>query len=786
MLLNQLGISLVVSTYQAGKLIVLRDEGGVINTHFRVFQKPMGLAATREKIAIGTAYQIWELRNVPAVGQKLDPPDKHDACYLPRQSHVTGDIDIHEMAYADDQLWFVNTRFSCLCTLDRDHSFVPRWRPPFVTAYDLSDRCHLNGLSLVKGQPHYVTALGETNTAAGWRANKAHGGILMDVPANQILCRGISMPHSPRWYQDRLWVLESGQGSLSQVDLATGNLIQVAELPGFTRGIDFCGPLAFIGLSQVRETAVFSGIPITERLTERICGVWVVHIETGQTVAFLQFEAGVEEIFAVQVLPGIRFPEVIDWDETLLGSSFVLPDLVLRELEITALPPEVTETPEHYLTLGNRCYQQGKLDEAARHYRRCLELDPNFLRARYNLGIVCSDLEQWEEGIQLLQEVIAAEPNHADAYNQLSVIYNHQNRLTEAIQVCQTAVDLRPDFVLAHFNLSLAILATGDFERGFAEYEWRWQMPSFTPLNAPCPQWDGGDIRDRTILIHTEQGAGDAIQFIRFVPMVAQRAQRVLLCCPDYLVDLFQPVPGIAKIYPPGQIPLSEFQTYVPLMSLAHLLKIRLETLPAQVPYLSAPLNSGASPWSEIPNGFQSGSPQAKSSRGSQGFKSMQTRPITPRLRVGIVWGGSPTHANDRHRSCRLEHFLPLLQVKGAEFFSLQKGDRTQELQQLPADLKLEDWDPFLNTFADTAGAISSLDMVISVDTSVAHLAGALAKPVWVLLCYAPDWRWMLDREDSPWYPTMRLFRQPQPLDWATVIDQVAHALRDLIQARKG
>ena len=334
-LLNQLGISLVISTYQAGKVIILRADDEHINTHFRIFQKPMGIAADNHKIAIGCSSQIWELNNVPAVAPKVEPEGKHDACYLPRQSHITGDIDIHEMEWGGEKnsdLWFVNTRFSCLCTLDPNYSFVPRWRPDFVTALTPEDRCHLNGLAMVDNQPKYVTALGETDRQGGWRDNKANGGILMDVPSNEVISRGLSMPHSPRWYKDRLWVLESGQGSLSICDHNTGKLETVSTLPGFTRGIDFCGSLAFIGLSQVRETAVFSGIPLTEKLDERICGVWVVNIETGSTVAFLKFEDAVQEIFAVRVLRNSRFPEIIDWDEQLIGSSYVLPDEALADV----------------------------------------------------------------------------------------------------------------------------------------------------------------------------------------------------------------------------------------------------------------------------------------------------------------------------------------------------------------------------------------------------------------------------------------------------------------------
>lgn len=335
-LLNNLGISLAVSTYQAGKLIIIRPDGEVINTHFRMFQKPMGLAVTSGKLAIGSALHIHQLWNVPAVAPKIEPKGKHDACYLPRNSHTTGDIDIHEMAYGNKQLWFINTRFSCLCTLDQEHSFVPQWRPQFITALTPEDRCHLNGLGMVNGKPKYVTALGEQDYQGGWRDNKAHGGILIDIETNEILVRGLSMPHSPRWHNGSLWLLESGKGSLAKVNLQDGSLETVVELPGFTRGLSFWGSLAFVGLSQVRETAVFSDIPITQRLEERTCGVWVVNLETGQVIAFLKFEDAVQEIFAVEVLPGWRFPEVIDWDEALMGTSYILPDEALADVPAEA------------------------------------------------------------------------------------------------------------------------------------------------------------------------------------------------------------------------------------------------------------------------------------------------------------------------------------------------------------------------------------------------------------------------------------------------------------------
>ncbi|OHB78742.1 MAG: TIGR03032 family protein, partial [Planctomycetes bacterium RBG_16_64_10] len=288
-ILQQLRGSLLVTTYQAGTLVVLRPDpdSRTINTHFRAFRKPMGLAVRPNRIAVGTAQGIWELHNVPAVAAKLEPADKYDACFLPRWGHVTGDIAIHEMAYAGKELWFVNTRFSCLCVSDGEHSFVPRWRPSFVSHIAPEDRCHLNGLGLVDGRPRYVTALGETDIAAGWRENKKTGGILVDVVTQEVVAGGLSMPHSPRWHSGRLWVLELGRGGLGYVDLKSGRYESIIELPGFTRGLDFAGNLAFVGLSQVRESAVFSGIEITERLRpeDRTCGVWVIDISSGRIVA---------------------------------------------------------------------------------------------------------------------------------------------------------------------------------------------------------------------------------------------------------------------------------------------------------------------------------------------------------------------------------------------------------------------------------------------------------------------------------------------------------------------
>jgi uncharacterized protein (TIGR03032 family) len=336
-LLRQLGASLLVTTYQAGKLVLVREEGDHLNTHFRTFKAPMGMALNGDRLAVGTTIQVWEYVNVPAVAARLDPPGRHDACFLPRASHVTGNIQIHEMAWdAGGALWVVNTRFSCLCTLDRSASFAPRWRPPFVSALEPTDRCHLNGLGMVDGRPRYVTALGETDEPAGWRANKATGGLLIDVDSGEAITRGLSMPHSPRWYAGRLWLSESGAGTFGFIDPNTRQYQPIAEVPGFTRGVDFAGNLAFVGLSQVRESAVFSSIPITQRLAEheRTCGVCAIDLRSGQVVALLRFDTTVQEVFAVTVLPGRRYPELINDDDVLLEQSFVVPDAALADVPV--------------------------------------------------------------------------------------------------------------------------------------------------------------------------------------------------------------------------------------------------------------------------------------------------------------------------------------------------------------------------------------------------------------------------------------------------------------------
>jgi uncharacterized protein (TIGR03032 family) len=326
-LLKQLTASLLVTTYQANKLLVVREAQSGLSTLVRTFDQPMGLAVDGRRLALGTRNQIWLLRNAPDIAPRIGPAGLHDGCFLPRSSHVTGDIRGHEIAWAGDELWIVNTRFSCLCTLDPDYSFVPRWRPPFISALAAEDRCHVNGLAMVDAKPKYVSALGETDSAGGWRADKAKGGCLIDVPSGEIVARGLSMPHSPRLHEGRLWLLESGTGQLVIVDPATSRRQTVTALPGFTRGLALCGPYAFIGLSKIRATSDMDGVPLAEHREQLKCGVAVVDLRTSQNIALLEFQTAVEEIFDVQLLPCLRFPEVIGFQQETIQHTFVVPPL---------------------------------------------------------------------------------------------------------------------------------------------------------------------------------------------------------------------------------------------------------------------------------------------------------------------------------------------------------------------------------------------------------------------------------------------------------------------------
>jgi uncharacterized protein (TIGR03032 family) len=320
-LLNQLGISLLVSTYQAGKVVTVGTCKGELTLAYHNFERAMGLAVKHDGIGVGARAQVWFLRSAADLAAQIEPPGRHDACFLTRSSHFTGEIQAHELAWAGEELWLVNTAFSCLCTLDGRHSFVPRWRPPFITSLAAEDRCHLNGMAMADGAPKYVTALAETDTPQGWRPNKVTSGCLIDVASGQTVARGFAMPHSPRVHRGRVWLLHSGVGQLVRVDPASGKVQTVTELPGYTRGLALYDCFAFDGLSKIRETSTFGGMPIALRRPELKCGVGAVDLGTGRLVAHVEFMTGVEEIFDVQVLPGACCPALSGPYPTLDGAG---------------------------------------------------------------------------------------------------------------------------------------------------------------------------------------------------------------------------------------------------------------------------------------------------------------------------------------------------------------------------------------------------------------------------------------------------------------------------------
>ena len=410
----------------------------------------------------------------------------------------------------------------------------------------------------------------------------------------------------------------------------------------------------------------------------------------------------------------------------------------------------------YHNNLGAFTRRLGKMDQAMAAYRKAVELQPEYADARYNLGNVLRDTGQIESSIAEYREAVRLRPGHAETHNNFGFALQDLGRIEDAAAEYREAIRLRPDYADAHLNLAFALLVRGDFAHGLPEYEWRTRRPAHGMPPLPQPQWDGGPLEGRTILIRSEQGLGDGIQFVRYVPLLAARGATVILECLPELRRLFQGAPGVTHVVARGETP-PPFDLHCPLASLPLAFGTRVESIPAATPYLHAePL----------------------------GVKEQATRLVIEggTLNVGLVWAGNPDHRNDRKRSLSLAQLSTLSRVRGVRFFSLQKGTPAEQVRT-PAGMDLVDAAGDLSDFADTAAVVAALDLVITVDTAVAHLAGAMGRPVWVLLPFAPDWRWLLGREDSPWYPTMRLFRQESPGAWGAVIEWVAGELERLVKS---
>lgn len=414
--------------------------------------------------------------------------------------------------------------------------------------------------------------------------------------------------------------------------------------------------------------------------------------------------------------------------------------------------------PDYPEALSNRGLAlQGlkRFDEALASYDGALAVRPDYAEALSNRGNALTELKRFDEALASYDRALAMQPDYAEAlYNRANTLHQLK-RFDEALACYDRALAVQPDFAEAHGAKSLLLLLIGDLDAGWQEHECRWKYESLKPFRQDFaqPLWLGETgVEGNTILLHSEQGFGDTIQFIRYVPLLAELGAKVIIRVQPALKKLLADMAG-ADIVIGTDEELPPFDLYTPLLSLPLAFKTRLDTIPSATPYLRASSEAVAH-WN-----------------ARLGHRS--------RPRIGLAWSGRPTHKNDHNRSIGLGALLPLLDFN-ATYVSLQKDVRPGDASVLQNRSDLLHFGDDLKTFADAAALLSNLDLIISVDTSVVHLAGALAKPVWVLLPFLPDWRWLLDRDDSPWYPTARLFRQNAPGDWAGVIGRVITALEKL------
>jgi Flp pilus assembly protein TadD len=408
-----------------------------------------------------------------------------------------------------------------------------------------------------------------------------------------------------------------------------------------------------------------------------------------------------------------------------------------------------------HLNLGNALWAQGRAAEAIAAYDRAIGLRPDFAEAHTFRAIVLAEQGQVEPAMAACRRALALQPGYPDAHNTLGNLLRAMGRVTEAVGCYRRALALAPDYPDAHFNLGMALLALSEFETGWPEYEWRWRTPQMAAAvrRFPQPQWRGEAAEGRRLLIHAEQGLGDTLMFCRFATLAADRGLRVVLEVPRTLVRLCANLSGVERVVTAGET-LPDFDLHCPMASLPLALGTVLATIPAAVPYLRAEAAAVAA-WRERLAGLAADG-----------------------LRVGLVWAGNPSldrparAAMDRRRSLGPDRLAGVLAVPGVSFVSLQKDGPA-----LPPGAPVIDLMAEVADFADTAALAANLDLVIAVDTAVAHLAGALGKSVWMLDRFDPDWRWMTGRRDSPWYPTMRIYRQPAPGDWESVLAEVARDL---------
>jgi len=423
----------------------------------------------------------------------------------------------------------------------------------------------------------------------------------------------------------------------------------------------------------------------------------------------------------------------------------------------TELAPD---RPETWFNLAKACLDQGEFEPAVLAFRRALTLRPAYPDAENNLGVALTRLGDLDGALAAYQRALALDASHVTTSGNLAATLYNLGRIDEAIAMARRAIALDDGCAEAHLALGASLLISGRFAEGWPEYEWRWKALGLPPGPSPDPppRWDGSDPAGRRILLWSEQGLGDTIQFVRYAPLVAARGGRVVLGCRPILKRLLQTVEGIEHVVADGE-PLPPIDLQIPLLSVPRLVGTTLANVPAGVPYL------------------------APDPRERERWRSrLASRPRA--FKVGLVWAGQPQNRTDRWRSVSLRTLGPLAAVTGVTFYSLQGGDAARQIEEAP--FPLVDENAGLRDFADIAALLVNLDLVISVDTAGAHLAGALGRPVWTLLPRSPDWRWLLEREDTPWYPTMRLFRQARIGDWTDVVARIAEALAREGEAVRG
>jgi Flp pilus assembly protein TadD len=413
------------------------------------------------------------------------------------------------------------------------------------------------------------------------------------------------------------------------------------------------------------------------------------------------------------------------------------------------------EAGEMHASLGLALQNLGRDAEAAQSYRRAVELKPDHVGARHNLGVALERMGRIQEAADVFREVVRLAPAHALAHTNLGSALTDLGELDEAIAQLRRGVALAPANAEGHAALASALLLAGQMREGWVEYEWRWRIKGAAAPPVQCPQWDGSPLAGRRVLLWSEQGLGDTLQFVRYAPMVAQRgAGEVVLRVQPALKSLVESVGGVTRCIAVGDA-LPAVDVHCPLASLPRLFGTDAASIPADVPYIDPP-----------PEKVQS-------------WRERLRRVGNERL-VGLCWAGKPEHPNDASRSIGLDRLAAALRaVDGARWISLQKGHAAA--QAPTAGIPLQDDTHLLETFCDTAALVANLDLVITVDTSVAHLAGAMARPVWTMIPIRADWRWLAACSDTtPWYPTMRLFRQAPGEPWERVAERVARALLEL------